>query len=248
MKFESSNLISSKAENEQVISLQNDQFFKGAKEVGVAILLKMGIDTPIVKNAVKFLCYPLSVSESQENNSPVIIFAHSQGAAIAEHAIALLANDEKQKIRIFTFGGWSFIASGVAHPESHNYTSVGDLIPRIGSFNLQYLALRKYEGLKEGLNHEQIIRRLAFGDAIHDLDCLDPHVLEKYTQDRCKQYRNEFEKINNVTVLDSGSMWEHSFNNESYQAIVHSIVDKYRKNRMKVELADFQNLLIESFV
>lgn len=246
--IESSNLISSRAENEQVASLQNDQAFKGAKEVGVAILLKMGIDTPIVNNAAQFLRYLLSVSESQENNSPVIIFAHSQGAAIAEHAIALLSNDEKQKIRIFTFGGWSFIAPGAAHPESHNYASVSDLIPRIGSFNLQYLALRKYEGLKEGLSLEQIIRHLAFGDAVHDLDCLDPHILEKYTQDRCKYYANEFERISNVTVLDSGSMWEHSFNNESYQAIVHSIIDKYRKNRMNIQLADAENSLVESFV
>lgn len=50
---------------------------------------------------------------------------------------------------IFTFGGWSFIPPGVTHQESHNYASVGDLIPRIGSLNLQYLALRRYEGLKE---------------------------------------------------------------------------------------------------
>jgi hypothetical protein len=246
--IESSNLISSKAENEQVISLRNDQVFKGAKEISVAVLLKMGIDTPIVKNAVQFLRYLLSLAENKENNSPVIIFAHSQGAAIAEHALTLLSSDEKQKIRVFTFGGWSFIAPGLAHPESHNYASVGDLIPRIGSLNLQYLALRKYEGLKEGLSPEQIIQRLAFGDAIHDLDCLNPHILEKYTQSRCEYYANEFKKISNITVLDSKNLWEHSFNNESYQAIVHSIIDRYRKNRMNVQLANTQNILIESFV
>jgi len=64
----------------------------------------MGIDIPIVKNAVLFLRYLLSLSENK-GNSPIVLFAHSQGAAITEHAIALLSNQERQKIRIFTFGG-----------------------------------------------------------------------------------------------------------------------------------------------
>lgn len=93
----------------------------------------------------------LASSEKQENNPPITVFAYSQGAAIVEHAIGVLSDQEKQKIRIFTFGGWSFIPLGTTHQESHNYASVGDLIPRIRSFNLQYLALRRYEGLKEGL-------------------------------------------------------------------------------------------------
>ena len=44
--------------------------------------------------------------------------------------------------------------------------SVGDLIPRMGSFNSQYFAIKRYEGFKEGLNEEEIVHRLAFGDAI----------------------------------------------------------------------------------
>lgn len=246
--IESCTLISTTAGNEQIFSLKNDELLKGINDVIIALILKMGIDTPIVKNAVQFLRFLLATSESQENNPPVIVFAHSQGAEIVEHALALLSTQEKQKIRIFTFGGWSFIPPGVTHTESHNYASVGDLIPRIGSFNLQYLALRRYEGFKEGLNQEEIIRRLAFGDAIHDLDCLDPHVLERYTQDRCKHYKNEFEKISNVTVVDSGSLWEHSFNNESYQKIVREKIEKYKKGSTKVTLMDSQKVLVESFV
>ena len=125
-----------------------------------------------VKNAVLFLRHLLALSE-QQNNSPVIVFAHSQGAAIVEHALVSLSKDERRKIRIFTFGGWSFVAPDTAHPESHNYASIGDLIPRMGSFNLQYLAIRRYEGFKEGLSLEEIISRLAFGDAIKDLDNFD---------------------------------------------------------------------------
>ena len=52
--IESSNLISEKAENELVVSLRNDQVLWGVKEASVALLLKMGIDTPVVKNAVLF--------------------------------------------------------------------------------------------------------------------------------------------------------------------------------------------------
>lgn len=243
--LESCNLISGKAGDEEVLSLCNDRFLQGVKEIGVAILLKIGINTPIVKNAVQFIRYLLALSE-QRDNSPVIVFAHSQGAAIVEHALISLSSDERKKIRVFTFGGWSFVAPDAAHPESHNYASVGDLIPRMGSFNLQYLAIRRYEGLKEGLSLEKIISRLAFSDAIQDLDSFDARIIEKYAKNRSKYYEEEFKKISNVTVVDSGSSWEHSFNNDSYQAIVQKKIDQYRAKGPKIELVNTQNLLVES--
>lgn len=243
--IESCNLISAQAKGEEVFSLCNDRFLQGLKEVGVAIFLKIGIDTPIAENAVQFFRYLLALSK-QQVNSPVIVFAHSQGAAIVEHALVALAEDERKKIRIFTFGGWSFIAPGVAHPDSHNYTSVGDIIPRMGSFNLQYLAIKRYEGFIEGLNLEQIISRLAFRDAIQDLDCFDAQVIEKYAQERSKYYQEEFRKISNVTVVDSQSLWEHSFNNESYQAIVRMKIDQYRIRESKSIVGCAQNLLVDS--
>lgn len=247
--LESSTLISNKAENEQVFALRNDQFLYGAKEMSVALLLKAGIDTPVVKNAAKFLRYLLSMSEGQEGGGgPVILFAHSQGAAIAEHAIELLSTDEKQKIRIFTFGGWSFIPPGVTHPESHNYASVGDLIPRMGSFNLQYFAIRKYEGFRGGLNPEEIVWKLAFRDAIHELSSTNPQIIETYTNERCKFYRSIFEKIKNVTVVDSINTWEHSFNNENYQRIVHEIIQKYRKNSIVIAEINSKYASLELFV
>jgi hypothetical protein len=245
--IESCNLISGKAGDEEILSLCNDRFLQGLKEIGVAILLKLGIDTPVVKNAVQFLRHLLALSK-QRDNSPVIVFAHSQGAAIVEHALLSLSKDERRKIRIFTFGGWSFIAPDAAHPESHNYASVGDLVPRMVSFNLQYLAIRRYEGFKEGLSLEEIISRLAFGDAIKDLDNFDIRIIEKYAQDRSKYYQEEFKKISNVTVVDSGSLWEHSFKNDSYQTIVRTKIDQYPKEEeQKIELHS-QNLLAESLV
>jgi hypothetical protein len=246
--IESCQLISSKAGNEQVFALRNDRVLQGIKEVGVALLLKMGADTPVVKNAVHFLRYLLSLSAVQDTNLPVIVFAHSQGAAIAEHAMALLSEQERQKIRIFTFGGWSFIAPGSSHAESHNYASIGDLIPRVGSINLQYLAMRKYEGIQKGWDSEKITEQLAFGDAIHDLDCLETPLLEKYVQKRCNYYRCEFEKINNVTILDSVNTWEHSFNNDSYQSVVREIIGRYRAESKGFDPSDSQNSLIESSI
>lgn len=67
--IESSALISEKAGNELVVSLRNDQVLWGIKEANVALLLKMGIDTPIIKNAVLFLRYLLSLSENNEFTS-----------------------------------------------------------------------------------------------------------------------------------------------------------------------------------
>ncbi len=241
--LKSCSLISVHAGNEAVISLRNDQLFQGIKETGVSILLKLGVDTPIVTHAVQFLRYLLALSE-QQDNSPVIVFAHSQGAAIAEHALTSLSDDEKKQIRVFTFGGWSFIAPDAAHPESHNYASIGDLIPRAGSYNLQDLAIRKYEGLKKGLTDEEIIRRLAFGDALQDLDFLDTRLIEKYTQERCKYYQAEFKKITNITVVESGSMWEHSFNNGSYQACVQAVIEKYRSKKMQAKLIEKKPAII----
>lgn len=127
--------------------------------------------------------------------------------------------------------GCSFVASAAAHPESHNYASVGDLIPQMGLFNLQYLAIRKYEGFKEGLCLEEIISRLAFGDAIKDLDNFDARIIEKYAQERSKYYQEEFKKISNVTVVDSESLWEHSFNDESMS------VEKIREELSEIEMS-----------
>jgi GTPase SAR1 family protein len=118
----------------------------------------------------------------------------------------------------------------------------------MGSFNLQYLAIRRYEGLKKGLNLEQIISGLSFADAISNLDCFDTRVVERYARERSKYYKEEFKKISNLTVLDSGSLWEHSFNNKSYQAIVCMKIDQYRTSEAKAKLERDPSFFLESFV
>ena len=80
------------------------------------------------------------------------------GAIICEHALELLKHEERQKIRIFTFGGGSFIAPGKCHPDSHNFASAKDLICLCGSPNLRTLAMKRYIAFKEGLSLEQMLQ------------------------------------------------------------------------------------------
>ncbi len=91
---------------------------------------------------------------------------------------------ERQRIRIFTFGGGSFIEPGKSHSDSHNYASAADFVCPMGSPNLHYYALQRYYGGKEGLNEEQVIQQLAYQDALLDLDSIDPKVIEAYIQNK----------------------------------------------------------------
>ena len=69
------------------------------KDGAACIVLKLGIDTPIVQWAAKFFRYLLKKSEAHSSHPPIIIFVHSQGAIISEHALELLKPSERNKIR-----------------------------------------------------------------------------------------------------------------------------------------------------
>lgn len=143
-----------------------------------------------------------------------------------------MAPHERNLLRIFTFGGGSFIAPGKSHPDSHNYSSAADYVCRVGSPFLQCLALKRYYGLKSGLSEQQVIHQLAYADAILDLDSIDPKTIATYTKSREKHYEQEFLKIKHITILDPdpGSNWKHEFCSECYQAIIRDIIKRYRKN------------------
>lgn len=226
--LESATLISNAADGEAVFSMPNDSQAGGIIDGLACFVLKLCIDTPVVKLAVKFFKYLLMLSEQDSSRPPVIIFAHSQGAIISEHALEFLTPKERQQIHIFTFGGGSFIDTKKCHSDSHNYASAGDIIARVGSPNLQILALERYYGFKEGLTEKQIIHKLATNDAMLHLDTLSAQIFESYISQRIKYYEQQFIEIGNVTVLDAGSQWEHGFNNHCYQKIVITIIKKYR--------------------
>ena len=98
---------------------------------------------------------------------------------------------------------------------------------RMGSPNLQYLALQRYFGHKEGLDEKKVIHQLAVHDALFDLDSADPKAVELYTKQRTQYYEREFDRISNVTILDPDPKWRHKFNSRCYQGAVQAIVGKY---------------------
>ena len=226
----SAELISKAAKNEMVLSMPNDTEFFGLKDGAACIVLKLGIDTPIVQWTAKFFRYLLKKSEVHSSHPPVIIFVHSQGAIISEHALELLKPSERNKIRIFTFGGGSFIAPGKCHSDSHNYASAVDLVCSLGSPNLRFLAMQIYLGNKEGKSQEQVIYQLAFQDAMLDLDSTDLKVFETYLRQRIKHYNQEIAQLANVTILDPDTdcKWKHEFKSDCYQKKVKSKIDEYQ--------------------
>lgn len=228
--LESAELISSYANEEEVLSLPNDSLILGAKDVGVCISLKIGIHTPIVSWAAKFFRYLLALSNKEDSQPPVIVFAHSQGAIISEHALKLLNINERQKIRIFTFGGGSFLESDSCHPDSHNFASENDLVSSMGSPYFRSLALHRYLGMKEGLSQEAIIKRWALDDALLYLDSIDAHVFESFISQRISHYENLMKKISNITILDPdpNCYVEHQFCRKCYQKEVKKLIEKYK--------------------
>lgn len=246
--LESAELISSYTNGEEVLSLPNDSFFLTAKDASVCISLKIGIDTPIVSWAAKFFRYLLALSNKEDSQPPVVIFAHSQGAIISEHALKLLNINERQKIRIFTFGGGSFLDIGSCHPDTHNYASENDLVSSIGSPYFRTLAIHRYLAMKEGLSREAMIQRWVLDDALLYLDSVDALVFESFMKQRISHYESLMEKISNVTILDPDPSCyvEHQFRKDCYQKVVKKLVDKYRSSSLvaKIEAKDEKILYV----
>ena len=207
--------------------MPNDTIDKGS-DLGVCFILKCSIDSPVVRITAKFFRYLLHLSDQDRSDKPVIVFAHSMGAIICEHALELLKHEEQQKLRIFTFGGGSFIASGKCHPDSHNFASAKDLVCLLGSPNLRTLAMKRYIGLNEGLSQDQILSKLAQEDTILYLDTTDITVIQKFENQRKKYYQEQLKIIENVTILDPGPSLEHSFCIDCYQKVIESLIEDYR--------------------
>lgn len=222
--------ISLAAGGEGVFSMPNDTTPFYIKDGLVCITLKLICDTPIVDWAAKFFRYLLHLAKKDKTHPPVIVFVHSQGAIITEHALELLNEKEREQLLIFTFGGGSFIAPGKSHPDSRNYASSVDFVCSLGQPRLQYLALRRYFGNKEGQSDKEVIYQLALQDAMFDLDSVDPEVTKVYANQRMKYYEQQFAKISNVVVLDPDPKWRHRFESSCYQEAIQSIVGKYRRN------------------
>jgi hypothetical protein len=244
--FASAEGISKLADKQQVMFLPND-YYRFIQNIAEVLVVKFTAEVPIVKAAVKFFRYLLSLSAT-EGGAAVIIFAHSAGAAIAERALLCLDDEEKSKLRIFTLGGWSFVAQGSCHPDSHNFVSRRDLVPRVGSSVHLYAAWRRHEGRKEGLGDLEIMRSLAFEDMTRDLDSFRQDVMEEYFRQRLQWYMHVFEEIHNVTVLDSPKMIEHLLCCDTYQAVLHSIIKKFIFSEVSIPKLPVKNYQKEILV
>jgi len=228
-------LISEAAAGEMVLSMPNDQIICGIGNAIAAFIKKVGIDTPVVELAVKFFRHLIKLSDDEAKHPPIIVFVHSQGAIIAEHALEHLKPVEWKRLKIFTFGGGSFISSNKCHPDSDNYASAGDLIPKGGSPNHQNLALSLYYGAQKGESQETVIDKLALRDAILCFNAMEysftgTEKFEIWVQKRKAYYREELQKLE-VTVLDPGSKFEHAFKNDCYQNAMKSIIGKYQNHQ-----------------
>lgn len=225
----SAELISKTAGGERVLYMPNDTIW-APLDLLACFILKTSLDTPVIKWTVKFLRYLLAISKQATDSPLVVVFVHSQGAILIEHAVEVLNQDEKKQLRIFTFGGGSFLAPGKCHSDSHNYASAADFVCRFGSPNLQLLALERYHGHKNGLNDEEIIDQLANRDAVLHLDSTNLTMFEHYVKQRIKYYQGEFVKISNLTILDpdSDSKWKHAFSSECYQKTIQEVINKYQ--------------------
>ena len=228
----STELISKATGGERVLSMPNDTMWAPVDFL-TCLVLKTSLDTPIIAWTVKFLRYLIASSKQAKDSPPVIVFLHSQGAIFIEHAMEFLRQEEKKQLRIFTFGGGSFLAPDKSHLDSHNYASAADFVCRFGSPNLQLLALERYYGYKKELTDNQIIAQLSMGDAMLHLDSIDTKVIEAYVKQRTQYYENEFSKIRNLTILDPDpdSKWKHTFVSECYQQTIQKIIKKYQKGR-----------------
>lgn len=229
--LKSTALISKYTGDQHVLCLINDAGLAG--NLSDSAIQKIGVHNKTVKFGAQFfrMLIELSDANSSKDKPPIIVFAHSQGALIAYLALKHLEPLERQRIHIFTLGGAAFIEPGTAHPESHNYFSVADFIPRLTSYDFCELILRLYEGKKIGLTQEQVIDHLIQEDIDNHLASQDPQAIAKFRQARQAHYESDLKRSQNVTLIDENisGIWEHTLAIPCYQAIVKEIINRYRR-------------------
>lgn len=197
------------------------------------IALKLNLEPPVVQQTVMFLQHLLSISE--ESGQPIVVFAHSQGAIIVEHALRSLTKEARRKLRIFTFGGGSMLPSEMCHPDSRNCANVKDLVCLLGSPNWQKIALERYYGKKNGKKDQEIIKELAIRDAFLESDSFSAFALEERVRVQIASYEKAFFKIRNLIILEPGNdkNSSHTFKNDCYQNEVKEIIGRYREEAQR---------------
>ncbi len=221
--------ISKYAGGERVWSLINDGVPNTLWKVPQAVGQKLGWSIDVVKNGIKFFKFLINLSDKSPLKPAIVVFAHSQGAMVVDLALKRLSPEERKRIRIFSFGGAAFISQENTHPDSHNYFSAADPIPKYTSQELCRFALRLHEAKKRGSSPSQMIEGYIKEDLARSYEGpFDLESLEQFQNLRKKHYEYEMLKAQNITVLESGSdSWEHSFDLPSYQEKIQEIIARY---------------------
>ncbi len=224
----SATLISRLADGECVWYLVNNALQSSGEVVGQLA----GHHSETVKFGAQFfkMLIVLSDQSLSQIKPPIVVITHSQGALIADLALTRLPLEERQRIRVFTLGGASIVLPNVAHPESHNYFSIADLIPRLTAHEITLFLLELYEGMKNGLTTEQVIEQLIQKDIEISIATQDKKAIDIFREQRMQQYKKHLNQVSNITILDGdrSETWEHAFLAPCYQKTLKEIIEKYK--------------------
>lgn len=223
----SANLISHLADGQCVWYLVNDVLQSNSE---VADQLR-GHHSETIKFGAQFFKMLIGLSDQSPSKTkpPIVVITHSQGALIASLALTRLALEEQQRIRVFTLGGASIVLPNVAHPESHNYFSIADIIPRLTTHELSLFLLDLHQGAKTGLTIEQVIEQLIQKDIEIFITTQDKTAVDIFREKRLQHYKKNLEQVRNTTILDGdGSAWEHAFLTPCYQKVLKGIIEEYK--------------------
>ncbi|HEV7735867.1 MAG TPA: hypothetical protein VGO47_00600, partial [Chlamydiales bacterium] len=120
-----------------------------------------------------------------------------------------------------------------AHPQSHNYLSIADAIPRISINELTFLLLRIEDGKKTKMSVADVVEHIVEEDVERFLDTSNQDVRNIFAQQRRLYYQQILLIGANVSILSENisAKWEHSFSIPCYQAKVEEIVKSYQSEQ-----------------
>ncbi len=220
--------ISHLANGENVWYLANEMSHSSGEVIGQLA----GHHSETVKFGAQFfkMLIDLSDQSSSQIKPPIVVFTHSQGALIADLALTRLSLEERQRIRVFTLGGASILLPDVAHPESHNYFSVADIVPRLTAHDISIFLLHLHEGMKIGLTTEQVVGQLIQKDIEISIATQDKTAIDTFQKQRQQHYKEKLRQMSNITILDGdrSGTWEHAFFAPCYQEVLKEIINKYK--------------------
>jgi|ERR1700722_406416 len=140
-----------------------------------------------------------------------------EGFILKLNALADLSLNKK--LKSYSKYDWQLLLQSIA--KLCHFEALGNedlsLLPRING------------KIENGQDQEDVIQLLAYRDAELHVNPFNPAAIENYIKQRMNFYKEAFEIIKNVTVLDPDAFMRHGFDNKCYQTVLHSIVKKFQQ-------------------